>query len=231
MGLRKKREPRPQCSYVLTFSDQVIPCTRTAAFGDLCEVHTPNRGAVLGYKIMAGLIIVGVWAVVLGIIGAAIYGLAALGSRQEAKKCQPVVASYKQERQKAETIRIPLILGAEVLPGDEALAQQDIMDAYASKRAQAGKAASIAVAHQDCFDSDVVGRAQEIQRLPETAAAVSMPASTTCADGWFSSSIGQQGACSHHGGASWGSPYATLFFIDATYKSSLPPILHLMPAA
>jgi hypothetical protein len=58
-----------------------------------------------------------------------------------------------------------------------------------------------------------------------------MPASTTCADGWLSSSIGQQGGCSHHGGVSWGSPYATLFFIDATYRSSLPPILHLMPAA
>ncbi|WP_145969070.1 hypothetical protein [Streptomyces hyaluromycini] len=227
----KKREPRPQCSYVLTFSDREIPCTRAAYFDDLCEVHTPKRGAVLGQKILAGVIIVGVWAVILGIAAAAIYGLAALGREQEAEKCQPLVATYEQERQRAEAIRIPLILGSEILPGDENLTQQDIMDAYSSKRAQAGKAASVVVAHQGCFGSDVVSRALEIARLPKTAAAVSMPAATTCADGWLSSSIGTQGACSHHGGVSWGSPYATLFFVDLAYESSLPPVLHLMPAA
>ncbi|MGW6360161.1 hypothetical protein ACWFR5_34600 [Streptomyces sp. NPDC055092] len=83
------------------------------------------------------------------------------------------------------------------------------MAAYREKRAQAGVGAKIALAHQGCFEPQVVSRANQIQLCPKTATFVVMPSAS--------------------------SNWAVLVF-DGTdgipeRKNGLPPDLRLWPAA
>ncbi|MFF3354090.1 hypothetical protein ACFYWN_15800 [Streptomyces sp. NPDC002917] len=125
--------------------------------------------------------------------------------------CRKPVDSYEQARKSSEAVRIPLLLGVAFEPGDESVTDQDIMNAYAEKRRLAGEAAGIALAKRDCFDAALVTQASRVESSPDTLAFVGMPSATGCSDGASSQSIGKSGACSHHGGVNWGSPWATMY--------------------
>ncbi|MFD7334858.1 hypothetical protein ACFV98_02495 [Streptomyces violascens] len=235
MGIRKRKRTLPVCSGVNNRRLGPTPCKSVAVVGEHCLRHTTDRQAARRYSTKQTIQDRVGCLVLLAIIAVGVKFAVPIVSDWAAKntdqKCRPIVASYEEERGKAEPLQIPLILGASPTVADSGYTDQDIMGFYAAKRAQAGKAASIAVAHKECFTDEVVSRAQDIEALPKEALAVSMPSATTCADGWLSPSIGSQGACSYHGGVVNGSPYAVLFLGGRAPRSSLPPILHLFPAS
>jgi hypothetical protein len=90
--------------------------------------------------------------------------------------------------------------------------EPDIATAYAEKRAIAGQAARIVFDHQDCFATDFVAQASRTVDAPTEVSRVEMPSPAHCSDGWPSTSIRRQGACSHHGGVVPARPWATLIF-------------------
>lgn len=89
---------------------------------------------------------------------------------------------------------------------------ETIATAYREKRSVAGQAARVVLDHRSCFDDYDVEAASRIQETPTEVTGVEMPSGAHCQDGWSSSSIGRQGACSHHGGVSPAKPWATLYF-------------------
>ncbi|WP_461006870.1 DUF3761 domain-containing protein [Streptomyces capparidis] len=88
----------------------------------------------------------------------------------------------------------------------------DISTAYSKKRGLAGKAAQVVLGHRECFSDDFITDAAHIEQAPTEVTRVEMPSAAHCRDGWPSTSIGRQGACSHHGGVVPAHPWATLFF-------------------
>ncbi|MFK8912229.1 hypothetical protein [Streptomyces sp. YS-3] len=86
-----------------------------------------------------------------------------------------------------------------------------ILIAYNQRRRYLGEASEVVLHHQSCFDWADRSQAQQVLATPETVAWVDMPSGAECADGWSSSSIGKQGACSHHGGVVY-DLYAVLHF-------------------
>ncbi|MGW0122527.1 hypothetical protein [Streptomyces sp. NPDC003327] len=182
----------------------------------LCLLHTPDHDAARRYRIKTntkdGLGCLGIVGLV---ILTAVYGLPALGQWLEGQRetrCRPTVDSYEEARMVADGIHIPLILGSDHAPGDENATEDAIKAAYAEKWSANASAADIALSHQDCFNEVLLRRARRARDSPAAVWFVSMPTTTSCRDGWGSPSIGQRGACSHHGGVAWGSPSATLHF-------------------
>ncbi|MFH8736821.1 hypothetical protein [Streptomyces sp. NPDC017964] len=189
------------------------PCQSRAVIGDRCLTHTPDRAAARRHQtignIKEGLGCLGILAL---LATGVVYGLPAAGNwldGQADEYCQPFVSSYEKERKKADAIRIPLLFGSEFLNGDEEVTEPDILAAYREKRALAGEGADIALAHQDCFEPQVIGRANQILLRPKKATFVVMPGAR--------------------------SKWAVLVF-DGTdgipeRKNGLPPDLRLWPAA
>ncbi|RVU14600.1 hypothetical protein EOT10_40625 [Streptomyces antnestii] len=188
------------------------PCQNPAVIGDRCLTHTPDRAAARRHKIRSeikgGLGCLGILSL---LAAGVVYGLpvAADWAREQAREyCQPAVTSYEKARKKADAIRIPLLFGTEFLNGDEEITEPDILAAYREKRAAAGEGAKIALAHQNCFEPQVIGRANQIRLRPKEATFAVMPDAN--------------------------SPYAVLVF-DGTdgipeHKTGLPPDLRLWPA-
>ncbi|MET7518739.1 hypothetical protein ABZS88_35920 [Streptomyces sp. NPDC005480] len=144
-----------------------------------------------------------------------VYGLPAARDwldKQADERCQPSVTSYEKTRAEADGIRIPLIMGAEFLNGDDELTDQDVLAAYRKKREQPGEGTKITLAHPDCFDPQAISRANQIPLCPKTATFIVMP-----------SAAGGQG-----------SPWAVLVFDRSDgmpERGGLPPDLRLRPTA
>jgi hypothetical protein len=92
------------------------------------------------------------------------------------------------------------------------VSEPDVFTAYEQKRSIAGRAARVVLDHRDCFSDQFVSDAWRIERTPLKVSRVVMPSAAHCRDGWPSGSIGQPGACSHHGGVVPARPWATLHF-------------------
>lgn len=142
--------------------------------------------------------------------------------------CSPLRTKARMLSNKAQAVRIPLVsaidpsvlalqLGLE-FPDDlgdlnaTSATELDISAAYREKRELAGQAAQVVLDHRGCFNDLYTDQASRIQRSPAEVSEVVMPSPAHCRDGWPSTSIGRQGACSHHGGVVPGSLWATLLF-------------------
>ncbi|MBK6018356.1 DUF3761 domain-containing protein [Streptomyces sp. MBT53] len=129
---------------------------------------------------------------------------------------------------KAQAVRIPLVpaidpsilylqLGPD-FPDDlvdlsaTSATELDISTGYSEKRELAGQAAQVVLDHRACFSDLYIGQASRIKQAPSEVSRVVMPSPAHCRDGWPSTSIGRQGACSHHGGVIPGSQWAMLLF-------------------
>jgi hypothetical protein len=152
------------------------------------------------------LVGVSVWVV---IIAGLVWGWSSLkdwSRDRTASACQPYVTLYEQIRPKAEQLRVSLLNS--LLPGfpeNMTATEQSVMDAYAVQRSLAGKAADIALANSGCFGGSAVYQAELVKHSPVTIDLVYLPRpGGRCRDGWASGSIGQRGACSHHGGVDSG---------------------------
>ncbi|CAG6399525.1 conserved hypothetical protein [Actinacidiphila cocklensis] len=138
------------------------------------------------------------------------------GSQADAA-CEAPQHSYQAARHRADLVRVPLV-GDPILarlPNDsyvpEATDEGQIMAAYSERRQLFGTVAGVVLKHAGCFGSDVVAMAHNVLATPETITSVQMPSPPHCADNWPSTSIGKQGACSHHGGVVY-SMFAILHF-------------------
>ncbi|MFJ3667757.1 DUF3761 domain-containing protein [Streptomyces sp. NPDC090106] len=142
--------------------------------------------------------------------------------------CSPPRDKARTLNYKAQAVRIPLVsaidpsildlqLGLE-FPADlgdlnaTSATEVDISAAYREKRELAGKAAQVVLDQPDCFNDLYTDQASRIKRSPAEVSQVVMPSPAHCKDGWPSTSIGRQGACSHHGGVVPAQPWATLVF-------------------
>ncbi|MCZ4117924.1 hypothetical protein [Streptomyces sp. H39-S7] len=129
---------------------------------------------------------------------------------------------------KARAVQIPLVLAGDpnvsILQlgtkftddlgalDDTSATELDISTAYVEKRDLAGQAARVVLDHRECFDDEFNAEASRIDQAPTEVSTVEMPSAAHCSDGWPSTSIGKQGACSHHGGLIPARSSATLFF-------------------
>ncbi|WP_215448018.1 DUF3761 domain-containing protein [Streptomyces sp. ATCC 21386] len=162
--------------------------------------------------------------------------LASLGScawdswkeEQHEAACRPLRTQARMQSDKAQAVRIPhvspldpslldLQLGSD-FPDDlgdlsaTSATELDISAAYSDKRELAGRAARVVLDHKECFSDDYISQATRIQQAPAEVSRVVMPSPAHCRDGWPSTSIGRQGACSYHGGVVPARPWATLIF-------------------
>ncbi|WP_285566218.1 hypothetical protein [Streptomyces sp. RTGN2] len=157
----------------------------------------------------------------------AFLGVVALSSLwdDDGSGCQRYTSQVSSLNVQADRVSIPLVslLDPDVAPlqtgrqlprfsADSSVAsEEDVKYGYREKRELAGRAAQIVLTHQDCFSDDRVATAARVKGLPVEVTSVEMPTGPHCADGWPSSSIGEQGACSHHGGVVSGT-WAVLHF-------------------
>ncbi|MFC9914755.1 DUF3761 domain-containing protein [Streptomyces sp. NPDC127197] len=147
---------------------------------------------------------------------------------QHEAACNPLRAQARTLSSKAQAVRIPLVpatdpsilnlqLGLD-FPDDfgdlsaTSATELDIATAYAEKRDLAGQAARVVLDHRECFGGLYIDQASRIEQAPSEVSQVVMPSAAHCRDGWPSTSIGRQGACSHHGGVVPARPWATLLF-------------------
>ncbi|MFF3328754.1 DUF3761 domain-containing protein [Streptomyces sp. NPDC002888] len=142
--------------------------------------------------------------------------------------CRPHRTEARALSDKAGAVRVPLVFAGDPaisilqlgtkLPDDlgnlgvTSATELDIATAYSEKRNVAGQAARIVLDHQECFDDGSITQAFRIDQAPSKVSRVEMPSTAHCRDGWLPTSIGQRGACSHHGGVVPAHPWATLFF-------------------
>ncbi|MEV6963206.1 hypothetical protein AB0M97_29420 [Streptomyces sp. NPDC051207] len=147
---------------------------------------------------------------------------------QHEAACKPLRTKARRLSDKAQAVQVPLVpttdpsvvhlqLGLDFPDGlgdidATSATESDIATAYSEKRDLAGQAAQVVLDHRECFSDLYISQASRIRQAPTEVSRVVMPAPAHCLDGWPSTSIGQQGACSHHGGVVPGSQWATLLF-------------------
>jgi hypothetical protein len=147
---------------------------------------------------------------------------------QDEAACRPHRTQARALSDKARAVRVPLVLSTDPsilhlqlgidFPdnlgdlGATSATEMEISAAYSDKRELAGQAAQVVLQHRECFGDLYIGQAARIQQAPAEVSQVVMPSPAHCRDGWPSTSIGRQGACSHHGGVVPGSSWATLLF-------------------
>lgn len=167
---------------------------------------------------------------VLGLLGA--WGWSAVQNYDRERACAPHRDQANRLDDKARSTSVPLVspfdpavsglqlkkpdLSQEASEGltelNTPVTSAEIADAYSNRWAVANQAATEVLNNKGCFNDWERQRATQIRNAPSTVSSVTMPEAARCVDGWPSSSIGRQGACSHHGGVAPATFWAVLNF-------------------